>query len=368
MREKLSVDGHTLTLDTQTATYVDGRSYLQYGNPSGYEERLYRTARGQYFVWGQGGPSSPYPEPALRPVTDKQAENFKMLIPLDSPMSQRTPAWAPIELVALDMDGTLLTSDKRILPSTLEAIAAAQAKGLSVALCTGRSPEMISVYEEQLRGLRYAICNSGATVLDRQKGTLAGDTLYEKVFDLEVLHSIVELVRGGDYVYEVFADKSSYMDADCMDQLDSHNLGVYKELFKKHARFVPEVLDWVEEGHTHIVKFNIHATSEVERNRVRTLCAQLPVTMANTEKTALELSPYGVSKATGLFALCEALGIDPAHTMAVGDSGNDVEVLRAAGLGVAMGNADMETLAASQVQVADCDNGGIAEAFDRFVL
>lgn len=368
MRKKLVIEGHTLTLDTETATFLDERSFLQYGNPSGYEERLYRTGRGVYFVWGQGGATSPYPEPALRLVTEKQAENFKMLIPLDSPMSQRTPAWAPIKLVALDMDGTLLTTDKRILPSTLEAIRAAQAMGCAVALCTGRSPEMISVYEEQLSDLRYAICNSGATVLDRSEGTLAGNTLYEKGFSAEVLSQIVAQVREGDYVFEIFADNSSYMDEGCMDQLDSHNLGVYKPLFKKHAHFVPNVLDWVEEGHTRIVKFNVHTTSVEERNRLRSVFADFPVTMANTEKTALELSPEGVSKATGLYALCENLDIEPVHTMAVGDSGNDVEVLRAAGLGVAMGNADMETLAASQVQVADCDNGGIAEAFDRFVL
>ena len=75
-----------------------------------------------------------------------------------------------------------------------------------------------------------------------------------------------------------------------------------------------------------------------------------------------------MTKGTGLLALADQLGIDAAATIAVGDADNDIDMLRAAGLGVAMGNANEGARAAADVVVADNDHDGCAEAIDRFLL
>ena len=80
-----------------------------------------------------------------------------------------------------------------------------------------------------------------------------------------------------------------------------------------------------------------------------------------------EITAPGVSKGEGLCLLCRTLGIDIAQTVACGDEGNDVSILRSAGLGVAMGNATAEAKAAADVQVADCDHDGVAEAIERYL-
>ena len=96
--------------------------------------------------------------------------------------------------------------------------------------------------------------------------------------------------------------------------------------------------------------------------------AGVPVEMARSEVSSLEFSPQGVTKATGLLALADLLGIDRAATIAVGDADNDLDMLRAAGLGVAMGNANERAREAADVTVADNDHDGCAEAIRRFLL
>ncbi|PNH06702.1 Phosphatase YidA [Tetrabaena socialis] len=84
--------------------------------------------------------------------------------------------------------------------------------------------------------------------------------------------------------------------------------------------------------------------------------------------TMLEIVPAGVNKWGGCVALLDHLGLPAAALMAVGDGGNDLAMLAGAGLGVAMGNAVPGVRAAADVVVAGHDEGGVAEAFERFVL
>ena len=96
--------------------------------------------------------------------------------------------------------------------------------------------------------------------------------------------------------------------------------------------------------------------------------ADLPVELANSEVSSLEFSPAGVNKGTGLLALAELLSIPRDATIAVGDADNDLGMLRAAGLGIAMGNANESARAVADAVVADNDHDGCAEAIRRFLL
>ena len=155
------------------------------------------------------------------------------------------------QLVALDMDGTLLDGAKRVLPSSTEAIEEALAAGRHVAICSGRCPAMVEVSRDELAGIRYAICGSGTSLF---------------------------------------------------------------------------------------------------------------------ETASLEFSPTEANKGTGMLALAELLGVPREATMAVGDADNDLPMLRGAGLGVAMGNANERVRAAADVVVADNDHGGVAEAIRTYLL
>ena len=88
--------------------------------------------------------------------------------------------------------------------------------------------------------------------------------------------------------------------------------------------------------------------------------------LADAETTSLEISPRGVTKALGLQILCRYLGIPIEESVAVGDADNDIDVLKAAGLSVAMGNANKTVKDLCDVIVADNDRDGVVEVIDRF--
>ena len=90
--------------------------------------------------------------------------------------------------------------------------------------------------------------------------------------------------------------------------------------------------------------------------------------LANAEQASLEISAVGVTKGTGLKKLCEHLGISLEETIAVGDADNDIDVLKTAGLSVAMGNANDTVKSICDVVVSDCDHDGCAEVIEKYLL
>ena len=119
-----------------------------------------------------------------------------------------------------------------------------------------------------------------------------------------------------------------------------------------------------------IEKFSILYPTEAQRDAawqaVAKACPQLEIT-SSIERN-MELNALGVSKGRGLMALAERLGLARDQVMAVGDSGNDLTMLEAAGLGVAMGNATREVRHAADVITADNNHDGVAEAIEKYAL
>ncbi|MGI6229947.1 MAG: HAD family hydrolase [Tractidigestivibacter sp.] len=268
------------------------------------------------------------------------------------------------QLIAFDMDGTLLDDKKQILPDTLRAIHEATEAGKVVAIASGRSPRMIELYREQLPDVRYAICISGASILDLREGRL----LMQESFDPKVISRLRAACEGEDYVLEVFSGMDAYMQKDQLSNLEPYGVGQFRKLYETVSVLVDDIEGWVTEHPDAIAKYNVHARGAEACNRIIDGAAGLPATVAITEGCSAEFSPAGVSKGTALKILCEQLDIPVEKSIAVGDSGNDVEMIRAAGLGVAMGNATPDVLAAANVTVSDNNAGGCAEAIRKYLL
>ena len=84
--------------------------------------------------------------------------------------------------------------------------------------------------------------------------------------------------------------------------------------------------------------------------------------------TMLELLPPGSSKASALKVLLQDLKIAPENVMAMGDAENDIEMIQLAGVGVAMGQAEQAVKDAADYVTASCDQDGVAQAIERYVL
>lgn len=269
------------------------------------------------------------------------------------------------ELIALDMDGTLLDSRKRVLPSSVEAISEAAAAGKHVAIASGRCPKMIAMYKEELPGVRYAICCSGAVVYDLDRAR----TLAERNIPADVVARALRTAdEEGTFILEVTAGEGVYMEASEIAMSPQCGVGAYQQLYLETSELVEDAHAVALDPSSRISKLNFHFADVAARDRAHERLKDADVVVTDCEASSLEFTCAGVDKGTGLAELAGLIGIDLAQAIAVGDAKNDLPMLRAAGLGVAMGNALPAAVEAADVQVADNDHGGVAEAIRRYLL
>ena len=120
---------------------------------------------------------------------------------------------------------------------------------------------------------------------------------------------------------------------------------------------------------TGIEKITMMFAEEAQRaSAMALLSADRRFLVTSSLPNNLEVNDQSIDKGKGLLALAAMLGIRPEETMAVGDSSNDLAMLRAAGLGVAMGNGSAEAKAAADVTTDDNNHDGAAKAIERYVL
>ena len=268
------------------------------------------------------------------------------------------------QLIALDMDGTLLDSAKQVRPASVTAIERARAVGRDVAICSGRCPGMVEQHRADLPGVRYAICSSGATLYDLDERRV----LSARSFEPALIARLRELSAGLDFTPDAFFGRDFYYTDGVLDGMDAYGVAEYEDLFRNAGVPVASVWESALAAGTQVQKIDLHFSNHADRATMRERCQGLPVELADSDSLTLEVSPAGVNKGTGLQGLAQILGVPMGATVAVGDSDNDLPMLRVCGLGVAMANANERVRAAASVTVADNDHDGVAEAIERFLL
>ena len=258
------------------------------------------------------------------------------------------------QLIAFDMDGTLLNSNKQISPETLNAIKRATDAGKTVILCT-----------EIIPGLRYLDCVSGACVYDLKEKK----TLYSQVLDPGIVKKLMEFGMEEGAMIHVLSERS-IVQKDQQSHMADFHMGIYQTMFDQITDKLENIYNSFCEEPFPVLKLNLYHRDEASRARTveRIKAASLETALALAESTSLECSAKGIDKGVGLKKLCEHLGLPLEQTIAVGDADNDTMALKTAGLAVAMGNATEPIKALADVIVADCDHNGCAEAIDKYLL
>lgn len=267
-------------------------------------------------------------------------------------------------LLALDMDGTVLNSEKKITPRTAAAIREAMAGGKEVLFATGRCPSEVREALQAFPKMHYVLCLSGALVLDLRQGkTLANitipRTLVERILSAaDKLDAMVTLYAGED----VFVEKKR------KGNMAYYGCQCFAKLYDDCAVWVENIWDVLNTHGDSIYKANIFCHSPEEWEKADQALQALPLNYASGIPNNYEISPQGVSKGIGLQMLCEATGIPIQQAIAVGDEGNDVAMIKAAGLGVAMGNAPDFIKEQADCVTADCDHDGVAQVIKTYLL
>ena len=267
-----------------------------------------------------------------------------------------THASAPL-LIALDVDGTILHHDGHMAPRVADAIRALdELPHVSVVIATGRSVEATLPVMQAL-GLstpeRPAVCSNGAVTVAVDETEQAGFRLVDVVtFDpgpaialvrREMPHALIAVEEVG-----VGFKVSTNFPAG--------------ELWGKEKVVPMEEL--TADPVTRVTFRDPYATSEEFTELVERIGLH-GVSYAVGFSAWLDLAPEGVSKASGLELVRRSLGIQPHRTVAVGDQRNDLEMLRWAALGVAMGQAPPEVVEAADEQTLTVEEDGLAVVLER---
>ena len=265
-------------------------------------------------------------------------------------------------IIALDMDGTLLTSDKTIAPDTVRDIRAASERGIHVVYCTGRAVPELELYFDMVPMMRYAVCSTGAFVYDRVEKRC----IDRRPVKSEVAAALAETAKRYRAMPHILTDDETIVAADDVTHMKDFHAGIYQPMFERITR---KVADMAEEARhlTSIGKVNIYFRSPEDCHACYEELRTLPLSFAMPEETTLEMTAQGVTKGSGLKALADDLHIPMAQTVGIGDSDNDRAMLHDAGLSVAMGNASEDIKALCDLITEDNDHNGVGEAIRRIL-
>ena len=262
----------------------------------------------------------------------------------------------PIRLLAVDLDGTLLTKERVPHPQNIIAVQKAMAAGIKVVPASGRVAASVLQFSHALGFDEAMICSNGAHV-QGQGG-------------IELLH--VELSPEAVQITLDYAETASvHINAYTRNELFFIGNSDWGDIYRRRVRaVVPRDASFDEVRQMQLLKIILVDQPEAIRKHRTELEKRLRTDVAaltESEPEYLEvLSPYA-NKGIGLKVLAESLGIDQSETAAIGDYLNDLEMVRWAGIGAAMANAEEEVKAAADIQVGSNDDAGVSEFIDYLI-
>ncbi len=269
-------------------------------------------------------------------------------------------------MVGLDLDGTLLTDRKEITPRTRKVLEQAIKEGVIILVATGRPWMGVPEELREFPGMRYALTSNGARILDVQEGHI----IEEHLLPAESAKKALEICGKYDTLQEIYFDGQGYAPADKMAQVERYHKNPNMWEYMRKTRIpVDDIFEMLARENRGVDKTQALFADMDERKRAwEELQKERDLELVGSLKYNIEINAAGVNKGTGLVNLGRLLGIRREEIMACGDGDNDTAMLREAGFGVAMGNAEEQVKEAADYITLTNEEEGVAEAIERFVL
>lgn len=272
-----------------------------------------------------------------------------------------------IRLIALDLDGTLLDSNKELSPANRAALDRAAAAGIEIVPTTGRFFDGMPAVVRALPYLHYAITINGAQVVDLRRDSV----VYRAELPCEQAVEIMRMLDELPVIYDCYMDNWGWMNRDMWERCgdytpDEHYFRMVRELRKP----VPDLKKMLlERGHG-VQKVQLFTKDmELRARLLRELEGQFAnIAVSTSVINNVEINSAAANKGAALLKLAEYLGLERAQTAAFGDGINDLSMIAAAGLGIAMENAAPEVKAHADQLSASCDADGVALGIERWCL
>lgn len=362
MTEKFGMIG----LESVEGKYLDGRTVLNCGDATEAEidqevmrilKECYNKAEG--FLAGDRDALDSLAEFLIEHETITGKEFMKIFRKVKG---IEEPEGDNYNMLVLDIDGTLVGSDKTISEKTREAIIKAQQRGKIVAIASGRSIAGIrktasNISLEQYGG--YVIAYNGTTVVNCK----TGECIYNQMVSKELVKPVYEAAKRVNAGIVVYNDNTKEM-------ISGNGLNEYIKIDAEACNVtINEVSDFVKAINFPFNKFLLSGKpehmAEVEKIMAKEFGDRLNV--FRSDPFYVELLPRYVDKGVAVEKLVKHLDIQREKVICIGDSYNDLPMLRFAGMGVAMGNAQQEVKEMADYVTASNDEDGIVNVIDKFM-
>lgn len=271
-----------------------------------------------------------------------------------------------IKLIALDLDGTTINNDRVISERNRRALQDAADIGVNIVIATGRPFCALPKDVFEMESVRYILTSNGASITDIRENK----TFYENCLSPLATEKAVDLLRQYDYVIECFVNGVAYIDGPYYHEVERSGMSFRDvEYILKTRNPVDDIYGFMLEHKGHIENINVNFEDISEKPAMKEKLLKLPeVTITSSFPHNLEIGGATTSKAEALLQMCRLLGVTADEMMAVGDSPNDIAMLKTAGLPVAVGNAVDEVKAVAKYVAPTNHEDGVADAVEKFVL
>ncbi len=272
-----------------------------------------------------------------------------------------------IRLIALDLDGTLLDSQKQLSRKNAAALEQAAAMGIAIVPTTGRffkgMPEVI----QALPYLRYAITMNGAEIYDVKRQIALSRE------EIPVAQAVALMDYLDDYpvIYDCYMDSRGWMTASMQEQAEQFTDNPhYQKMLRTLRTPVPGLKTFLLERNRSVQKVQFFVKDlQLREWLMQELPQRFPaLSVSSSLENNVEINSANATKGYALQTLATELGLSLSQTMAIGDGLNDLSMICTAGIGVAMGNACPAVKAAAKAHTTSCDEDGVAAAIAQYCL
>ena len=263
---------------------------------------------------------------------------------------------ADIRIIAMDLDGTLVKGEQGITPPVRRALDAARAAGIDITIATGRMFRSARRFADDLQVTLPIICYQGSLVRD----PVTGVTHQHDVLPTGPAQAAVEFARQRGLHVNAYIDDDLYMEADTPEGR------FYAASSNVPITFVDDLAAAVTAGTTKLVFV-------MDEDRVLDAIAAMAdrfgpaVQATRSHPRFAEIVRRDVNKGRALARVAAVANVPIEQTMGIGDNLNDLDLVKAAGIGVAMGDGDPRVLSAADWITGSYEDDGVAQAIERLL-
>lgn len=271
------------------------------------------------------------------------------------------------KMIAIDMDGTFLRDDKTISKENLSAVKRAINAGVKVVVCSGRVPFLLKPILKDMPEGQPLIAGNGSIIFDHNN-----KEIYTADIDRDTVFKIIDILRSKfDNVYYHFFNG----DIACSEKFDMTIKRYYERNFsvprenRVEFNIVPDSKKYIEKNNCFIRKIEINDKNLDLLMEIKKCLEKLTdIEVVESGEDGIEITKKGINKGNSLEILARYYGYSKEECIGIGNDGNDLEMIKKAGMGVAVNNAKHYIKdVANYITEGDNNNNAVAEVIYKFI-